>query len=161
MLAKLRHDARRQPPFFALRRDNERMKMPTERTLGQRQCTACDGVREPYILTANSNVSLHAMAENSNQPERPRLEPEIIPPDRTRREPDWAQSAWRPYASTSGGTHRIYVAGLGPFGIALLMLIVGIVAAVILLAVVGAVLIWIPVFALLLAAGVVFRLLRR
>jgi hypothetical protein len=57
--------------------------------------------------------------------------------------------------------HRIYVARLGPFGVALLMLIVGILAAVILLAVVGAVLIWIPVFALLLAAGVVFRLLRR
>jgi len=38
--------------------------------------------------------------------------------------------------------HRIYVARLGPFGVALLMLIVGILAAVILLAVVGAVLIW-------------------
>jgi hypothetical protein len=112
-------------------------------------------------VTANPSVSDQAMAEDSNQPERPRLEPEIIPPDRTRREPDWPQNAWRPHASTAGGMHRIYVARLGPFGVALLMLIVGILAAVILLAVVGAVLIWIPVFALLLTAGVVFRLLRR
>jgi hypothetical protein len=58
-------------------------------------------------------------------------------------------------------THRIYVARLGPFAIALLMLIVGVLAAVILLAVIGAVLIWIPVVALLVAAGAIFRLLRR
>jgi len=58
-------------------------------------------------------------------------------------------------------THRIYVARLGPFGIALLMLIIGVLAAVILLAVVGVVLIWIPVVALLVAAGAIFRLLRR
>ena len=41
------------------------------------------------------------------------------------------------------------------------MLIVGVVIAVILLAVLGAVLIWIPVLALLVAAGAIFRLLRR
>jgi fatty acid desaturase len=58
-------------------------------------------------------------------------------------------------------THRIYVARLGPFAIAMLMLIVGVLAAVILLAVIGAVLIWIPVVALLVAAGAIFRLLRR
>ena len=43
----------------------------------------------------------------------------------------------------------------------LLMLIIGVVIAVILLAVVGAVLIWIPILALLVAAGAIFRLLRR
>jgi hypothetical protein len=41
------------------------------------------------------------------------------------------------------------------------MLIVGVVIAAILLAVLGAVLIWIPVLALLVAAGAIFRLLRR
>jgi hypothetical protein len=97
------------------------------------------------------------MAKALNQPERPRLEPEIIPPERNRRESDWRQDAWRPYIST----HRIYVGRLGPFGVALLMLIVGILVAVILLAVLGAILIWIPILALLLAAGVMFRLLRR
>ncbi len=41
------------------------------------------------------------------------------------------------------------------------MLIVGVLAAVMLLAVVGAVLIWIPLVALLVAIGAVFRFLRR
>jgi len=104
------------------------------------------------------------MTESSNQPERPRAEPEIIPPDRMRgtsdRIPDWSQRGWR--ASMSGErTQRIYVAKVGPFGIALLMLMLGILTAVIFLAVVGAVLIWIPVVVLLIAATAIFRLLRR
>ena len=85
------------------------------------------------------------------------MEPEIIPPARSRRDPDWQNDVWAPYASSAG---RLYVARLGPLGLALLMLIVGIVIAVIMLAVVGAILIWVPVLALLLAAGVIFRLLR-
>ena len=102
------------------------------------------------------------MAEYSNRPERPRLEPEIIPPARGRREPGWQQDGWQPYASsTSGGTHRLYVARLGPVGLAVLMMLIGIVVAVLVLAVVGAILIWIPILALLLAAGVIFRFWRR
>jgi hypothetical protein len=99
------------------------------------------------------------MADDSNQPERPRLEPEIIPPARAREDSDWSQRGWRPQVSS--GTHRIYVTRLGPFGMTLLMLIIGILIAVILLAVVGAVLIWIPILALLVVAGAIFRLLRR
>ena len=101
------------------------------------------------------------MADDSTQPERPRLEPEIIPPARARDDSDWTQRGWRPQMSGASGTHRIYVTRLGPFGMTLLMLIIGIVIAVILLAVVGAVLIWIPILALLVAAGAIFRLLRR
>lgn len=102
------------------------------------------------------------MAYHSDQPERPRLEPEIIPPDRSRREPHWRQPAWGPYASSAAReTHRIYVARLGPVSVALLMLIVGVLAAAILLAVLGAVLIWIPIVALILAAGAILRILRR
>jgi hypothetical protein len=107
------------------------------------------------------------MVEDSNQPERPRVEPEIIPPDRNPRRSDWRQQAWRrqtrqPFFSTAADeTHRISVARLGPFGIALLMLILGVVVAVILLAVVGAFLIWIPVVVLLVAVGAILRLLRR
>jgi hypothetical protein len=44
---------------------------------------------------------------------------------------------------------------------AMLMLVIGIVIAVILLATIGAILVWIPILALLLAAGVIYRLLRR
>jgi Zn-dependent membrane protease YugP len=74
------------------------------------------------------------MYQDSNHSERPRLEPEIIPPARGRR---------------------------GPVGLAFLMLLIGIVIGVITLAVVGAILIWIPVLALLLGAGVVYRMLRQ
>jgi hypothetical protein len=98
------------------------------------------------------------MAPDSHRPERPRLEPEIIPPRRARRgDPDWQPHDWPPYASTQ----RIYVGRFGPFGLAMIMLAIGIVAAVILLAVLGAILVWIPILALLLVAGAVFRLLRR
>jgi hypothetical protein len=100
------------------------------------------------------------MYQDSNRPERPRLEPEIIPPARGRRGSDWQPDIWPPYASAAGTTHRLYVARLGPVGLALLMLLIGIIVAVITLAVVGAILIWIPILALLLGAGVVFRLLR-
>ena len=107
------------------------------------------------------------MVDDPDQPARPPLEPEIIPPDRSPRRPDWRQQAWRrqtwqPFFSTAADeTHRIYVARLGPLDVALLILIVGVIAAVILLALVGAVLIWIPAVALLVAVGALFRLFRR
>jgi hypothetical protein len=100
------------------------------------------------------------MAHYSDRPERPRLEPEIIPPARGRREPGWQHDVWEPYAPRAA-SHRLYVARFGPFGLAMLMLIVGFLAAVILLAVVGAILVWISILALLVGAGVVYRLLWR
>lgn len=106
--------------------------------------------------------SSYAMAKDPSRPERPRLEPEIIPPARGRREPGWQYDVWQPYVSSSNGsTHRLYVARLGPFGLAMLMVLIGIAVAVLVLAVVGALLIWIPILALLVAAGVIFRLWRR
>jgi hypothetical protein len=102
------------------------------------------------------------MVDHPDQPERPRVEPEIIPPNRNPRRSDWRRQTWQPFFSTAADeTHRIYVARPGPLGVALLVLIVGVIAAVILLALVGAVLIWIPAVALLVAVGALFRLLRR
>jgi hypothetical protein len=101
------------------------------------------------------------MAHYSDRPERPRLEPEIIPPARGRREPGWQYDAWEPNAPRAGTSHRLYMAKFGPFGLAMIMLAIGFVAGVILLAVVGALLVWIPILALLVGAGVVYRLLRR
>ena len=95
------------------------------------------------------------MAKNPDRPERPRCEPEIIPPDRSRHE-----SEWRPYAS-GAGTERIFVGRIGPFGMALVLLAFALVLAVIFLAVLGAVLLWVPVVLLLVAAAAVFRFLRR
>lgn len=101
------------------------------------------------------------MAHYTDRPERPRLEPEIIPPARGRREPGWQYDVREPYAPNAGTTHRLYMAKLGPFGLAMIMMGIGFVAALILLAVLGALLVWLPILALLVGAGVVYRLLRR
>ncbi len=102
------------------------------------------------------------MTDKSDIPEQPRAEPEIIPPDRTNRTPHWRQRAWSPDGSAwVGGTQRIYIGRIGPLGLALLMLMIGVLAAVILLSLVGAVLLWIPILVLLVGAGAIYRLLRR
>ena len=117
------------------------------------------------------------MAYDPNQPERPRAEPEIIPPDRDGGEADWRRTPWRrtpwrrtPWRRTpwrrSGfdeihSTQRVYVGRVGPFGIALLLLAIAAVIAIILIAVLGAVLIWIPIIAVAVVIAAFFRLFRR
>jgi hypothetical protein len=99
------------------------------------------------------------MAKNPNEPERPRVEPEIIPPDRSgSRGPNWPP----PYEFTqSRGTHRVYVSKIGPFGFALLLLVIGLFAGVFLLVLIGAALIWIPVVAVLVVIAAISGLFRR
>lgn len=100
--------------------------------------------------------------DDQKRPERPRVEPEIIPPDRGSRGSDWTRSPWRggAYGETRG-TQRIYVTRLGPFGVALLFLAIAAIVAIILIAALGAVLIWIPVVAVLVVVAALFRLFRR
>jgi hypothetical protein len=97
------------------------------------------------------------MAKNPNQPERPRVEPEILPPDRG------SGRGWPPppYGYTGQSTHRIYVSRIGPFGFALLLLVIGLLSGVLLLVLVGAALIWIPVVAVLVIIAAISGLLRR
>jgi hypothetical protein len=104
------------------------------------------------------------MAYDPNRPERPRAEPEIIPPDRAE------QANWRraPYSPWRGGgfedlrgSHRVYVGRIGPFGIALLLLAVAAIVGILIIAVLGAVLIWIPVLAVAIVLAALFRLFRR
>jgi hypothetical protein len=100
------------------------------------------------------------MTGTGDQPERPRVEPEIIPPDRSNQS-DWRYSPWR--AGGYGGTRatqRVYITRLGPFGIALLLLAIAAVVAIILIAALGAVLIWIPIVAVVVVIGALLRLLR-
>jgi hypothetical protein len=101
-------------------------------------------------------------ANDANEPERPRVEPEIIPPSRRGpydRGGDWPPP---PYGFTQmRGTHRVYVSRIGPFGFALIMLIVGLLAAVLLLILIGAALIWIPVVAVLVVIAAISGLFRR
>lgn len=96
------------------------------------------------------------MADDRTPPERPRMEPEIIPPDR-----DGRRGEWRPWpgawSTQPRGSQRIYVARLGPFGFALVMLALALVAAAIFLTIVGAVLIWIPVAIVVVAAAAIYR----
>jgi uncharacterized protein (DUF697 family) len=88
--------------------------------------------------------------------EKPRAEPEIIPPGH----PD-GRSMRDGYRLDVNGTERIYVTRLGPFGIVALGLLIALIAAVIPIVLLGAVLIWIPIAVLFVAGAVVSSLLRR
>ena len=100
------------------------------------------------------------MVDNFDPPEQPRAEPEIIPPDQTGRRS--SQPAWGPYgAGQTRGTHRVYVMRPGPFGFAILTLALALIVALVFLIVIGTFLLWIPVVALLVVFGAVYRFLRR
>ena len=105
------------------------------------------------------------MANDKDQPELPRVEPEIIPPDRTGSGPgrgaDWRRAAWRPYGpNETAGMHRVYVTRIGPLGFAMLTLVFAILAAAVFLIFAGAILLWLPVVALLIVVGAIVRFLR-
>jgi len=100
------------------------------------------------------------MTQTGDEPERPHVEPEIIPPDRGSQS-DWRHAPWR--AGGFGGTRatqRVYVTRIGPFGIALLLLAIAAIVAIILIAALGAVLIWIPIVAVAVVLGALLRLFR-
>lgn len=97
------------------------------------------------------------MPKHQDEPERPRHEPEIIPPERHSRR----GSAWQPNGYTQYGGQRIYITRMGPLGFALLILMIGLFGGVLLLALVGAALIWIPIAAVLVVIAAISALLRR
>jgi hypothetical protein len=93
----------------------------------------------------------------SNEPERPRAEPEILPPERNGR------GGWPPpYGYGQGSNaHRVFVTRIGPFGFALAMLVMGLFAAVLLLLLIGTALLWLPLVAAIVIVGFVVGMLRR
>ncbi|MBO0716779.1 MAG: hypothetical protein J2P55_05515 [Rhizobiales bacterium] len=95
------------------------------------------------------------MSSNRDQPERPRQEPEIIPPGN--------DSRWPPNHgfNEARSTHRIYVSRIGPFGFALLLLILALFGGVFLVALIGAALIWFPVLLLFAVIAAIAGLIRR
>jgi hypothetical protein len=101
------------------------------------------------------------MPASSNEPEgsrveRPRVEPEILPPERNGR------GGWPPYGYRQGNsTHRVFVTRIGPFGFTLAMLVVGLFAAILLLLLIGTALLWLPFVAAIVIIGAVAGLLRR
>lgn len=80
--------------------------------------------------------------------EKPRYEPEIIPPGRAgakRRSHIWM-------SIDESGTHRFYLARPGPFTIFVALVLAGLVVAAIVLLLLGVVLIWIPAVVLIVGA---------
>lgn len=94
---------------------------------------------------------------NGSEPERPRSEPEIIPPgQRDRRDPS------RVFISIdeNGGKRRVYMAQPGPLTIFLALMVLGLIGVVALIVLLSVALIWIPVVLALVAAfvaSVMFR----
>jgi hypothetical protein len=91
--------------------------------------------------------------------EKPRSEPEVIPPDRRDRQPRSSVAGVRVFLD-GGGVHHIYVTRMGPLGIVALALMVAILFAITLVLLLGAFLIWIPLVGLLVAAAIISSLLR-
>jgi hypothetical protein len=91
--------------------------------------------------------------------EKPRSEPEIIPPNRSDRQSRSGAAGIRVFFDGSGVRH-VYVARLGPLGMVVLALMIGILLATTLVLVLGAFLIWIPLVGLLVAAAIISSLLR-
>ena len=105
------------------------------------------------------------MADDQTPPERPRAEPEILPPDRSGG--GESRAPWQRTWQTSWGqdgtryTQRVFVMQPGPFSYAILLLALLLIVGTIVITVIGAFLIWIPVVVLLVAIGAVYRFLRR
>jgi len=100
------------------------------------------------------------MPSNRDQPERPRHEPEIIPPGNGRPSRD---SHWPPNYGFDDrrSTHRIYVGRIGPLGFALLLLMIVLFGGIFLLALIGAALIWFPVLLVFAVIAAIAALIRR
>jgi hypothetical protein len=92
--------------------------------------------------------------------DEPRAEPEIIPPGHADGQSLHERSGMWASVDTQG-THRVYFARVGPFGIILLMLVISILAVLIFIALLGAVLIWIPVLGVLFATAIVIGAVQR
>jgi hypothetical protein len=88
-----------------------------------------------------------------------RADQEIIPPARNDRQSQSGTARIRVFAD-GDGVRQVYVARLGPWGVLLLALAIGILFAVILVLVVGAFLIWIPFVGLLIVTVIISGLLR-
>jgi len=92
------------------------------------------------------------MAQAGREGDRPRVEPEIIPPDARR----------DPRMSFDGRTtQRVYVAQVSPFGFAMAALVVAMLVALVILLVVGAFMVLLPVVVVLLAVALVYSIFRR
>jgi Flp pilus assembly protein TadB len=77
-------------------------------------------------------------------PRRPRVEPEIIPPERGGDAPRGARMTWTTFRDGEG-VHRVYVTRPGLPLILLALLVLGAIALLAVLLVAGMVLLWLPI----------------
>jgi hypothetical protein len=94
--------------------------------------------------------------DERSTPERPRSEPEILPPERSdgpMRDARWERAG-------AEGVYRVRVVKLGPVGATLLAIGIGVASAVLLVLMLSTVLILIPVVGLLIAVAIIAGLLR-
>jgi hypothetical protein len=107
------------------------------------------------------------MPNYSEEPERPRAEPEIIPPGRgdgRGRGPAWRQPPFgftQNHGSQNYGSQRVFVGRIGPLGFLLLLAMVGLFGVIMLLVLFATALFWIPVIAVFLIIAAVGGLIRR
>ncbi len=92
------------------------------------------------------------------KPEQPRCEPEIIPPPHGRTQAYQAGPDW--FAGRAGGSSRIFVARVGPWSIAGIVLLIGLFVGATLAILLGALLIAIPVVGLLIAGALIANAVR-
>jgi hypothetical protein len=133
-----------------------------------RPCPICRSVTDPlavsFDVTHNNTsppaVHGYAMDKRPIPPgEKPRAEPEVIPPSGDDRQSESSAAHIRVFVDAHGIRH-IHVSRLGPLGIFVLALMIGILIAIILILLLGVFLIWIPLFGLLVAAAIISGLLR-
>jgi len=89
---------------------------------------------------------------------RPRSEPEIIPPDQSRR--NNRGGIWVSVDET-GGTRRVHLSRPGPFTIILALAVLALIALVMLIVLLSVAIVWIPFVIFLIAAFVLSMYWRR
>jgi hypothetical protein len=94
--------------------------------------------------------------DQRSTPERPRSEPEILPPERS--DGPVGDARWERFGAE--GDYRVRVVKLGPVGATLLAIGIGVASAVLLVLVFSTLLILIPIVGLLIAAAIIAGLLR-
>jgi hypothetical protein len=99
-------------------------------------------------------------ARMNGEPERPRFEPEIIPPERGDARSGAGQDDVFVYVDSRGGTRRVHIGRPSPFSIILAFLIGGLILAGILFVAFSAVVVLVPVIAVAVAGLVAYAYLR-
>jgi hypothetical protein len=93
------------------------------------------------------------------QDEKPRSEPEIIPPNHAERRTAQGAPRMRVFIDTHA-TERVYVAKLGPLGVILAVLTTGILSAAMLVLLFATFLIWMPLVVFFIAGAIISEILR-